>query len=146
MQPVPELEKLRGRNWKHKDIQIENSGEESVHVLEDAHGDCVEIIARFAPTDVQEFGIIVQGTDRITYERGRKRLARAPFELAPDEALSLRIYVDRSATEIFANGRFCKTIRSYHSPDDSKAIAMVARGGKAKVTSLDVWEMKSACE
>lgn len=35
----------------------------------------------------------------------------APFELAPSETLDLRIYLDRSVLEVYANGRQCLTQR-----------------------------------
>jgi hypothetical protein len=44
--------------------------------------------------------------------------------------------------EVFAHGRVCKTIRSYHAPGDAlDTLRLIARGGPAVVESLDVWEM-----
>jgi sucrose-6-phosphate hydrolase SacC (GH32 family) len=64
-----------------------------------------------------------------------------PFELRPGEPLRLRIFLDRSVLEVFANGRQCITQRIYPSRPDSLGVALFARGGSAKVKSLDAWDM-----
>ena len=65
----------------------------------------------------------------------------APFELAPGEALELRVFVDRSVLEVFANGRQCVTQRIYPTRADSDGVAVFARGGDATVRSLEAWDM-----
>lgn len=65
-----------------------------------------------------------------------------PRVLAPDEPLTVRVFVDRSVIEVFAHGRVCKTIRTYHQPGDNlNLLRLIARGGATGVESLDVWEM-----
>ena len=139
MEPLPELDKLRGKRRHYEDLRL---GDGAPHVLDGADGDCLEIAAVFPQCEACELGLIVQGTDEIAYDHATGQLAGAPFALAPGEALSLRVYVDRSVTEIFANGRFCKTIRTYHRPKDSKAVSLFARGGEDTVASVDVWPMR----
>lgn len=65
----------------------------------------------------------------------------APFELKPGELLELHIYLDHSIMEVFANGRQCITQRIYPTRDDSVGVAFFARGGAAKVVSLEAWDM-----
>jgi len=65
------------------------------------------------------------------------------LSLAKREKLTLRIYVDRSVIEVFANGRACQTERFYRQREDSLGIGLLARRGKAIVESLDAWEMKA---
>lgn len=65
----------------------------------------------------------------------------APFELKPGEPLRLRVFLDRSVLEVFANERQCITQRIYPSRADSLGVALVARGGAIKVRSLDAWPM-----
>ena len=68
----------------------------------------------------------------------------APFELRDGESLKLRIFVDRSVLEVFANGRQCITQRIHPTCSDSLGVALFSRGGGAKVISLEAWEMAPA--
>jgi len=73
---------------------------------------------------------------------GRKdvRVQEAPFELSLGELLKLRIFLDRSVLEVFANSRQCMTQRIYPSLSDSLGIALFSRGGSSEVKSLDAWD------
>jgi beta-fructofuranosidase len=51
--------------------------------------------------------------------------------------------VDHSIVEVFANGRQCLTLRAYPEREDSSGISLFARGGAAKLVSLDLWQMRS---
>ena len=66
-----------------------------------------------------------------------------PLELAEGELLRLRIFVDRSVVEVFANERQCLTIRAYPEREDSGGVSVFARGGAAKLVSLETWRMRS---
>ncbi|MCC6354033.1 MAG: GH32 C-terminal domain-containing protein, partial [Verrucomicrobiae bacterium] len=65
----------------------------------------------------------------------------APFSLKPGELLRLRVFVDRSVVEVYANERQCITQRIYPTRPDSVGVALFARGGTAKLSSLDAWDM-----
>jgi len=65
----------------------------------------------------------------------------APFALAADEPLKLRIFLDRSVLEVFANDRQCVTQRIYPSRTDSLGIALFSRGGSVHVRSLQAWNL-----
>ena len=67
----------------------------------------------------------------------------APLELKPGELLTLRIYLDHSILEVFANGRQCVTQRLWPTRADSGGISLFARGGAAKLISLDAWDMEA---
>jgi sucrose-6-phosphate hydrolase SacC (GH32 family) len=68
---------------------------------------------------------------------------QAPFELADGERLKLRIFLDRSVLEVFANGRQCMTQRIYPTREDSLGVSVFAYGGETTLKSLDVWEMRT---
>jgi len=66
-----------------------------------------------------------------------------PFLLGEGEPLRLRVFVDRSVVEVFANDRQCLTIRAYPDREDSSGVSVYARGGAARLVSLDAWQMRS---
>jgi beta-fructofuranosidase len=66
-----------------------------------------------------------------------------PLGLKPGELLHLRVFIDRSVVEVFANGRQCLTLRAYPTCEDSTGVAVFARGGEAKLVSLTAWQMRS---
>jgi beta-fructofuranosidase len=67
----------------------------------------------------------------------------APVYLAPGETLKLRVFVDKSVVEVFANGRQCAVVRVYPGRDDSSGLSLRAQGADAALCSLDVWQMQS---
>ena len=64
-----------------------------------------------------------------------------PFELAPGEPLVLRIFLDRSILEVYANRRQCVTQRIYPTRTDSMGVSLFARGGAARFISLQTWNL-----
>jgi beta-fructofuranosidase len=68
----------------------------------------------------------------------------APLDLPQDEKLNLRIFVDRSIVEVFANGRQCAAVRVYPQRGDSLGISLSAEGGDASLQRLDAWRMHDA--
>ena len=68
---------------------------------------------------------------------------QGPIELAEDEALELRVFVDRSVVEVFANDRLALAVRIYPGRQDSTGISFLSRGRKAEISRLDIWKMNS---
>lgn len=64
-----------------------------------------------------------------------------PFELKAGEMLSLRVFVDKSIVEVFANERQVVTRRIYPTRDDSVNVSLFSNGGPTEVTRLRAWEM-----
>jgi beta-fructofuranosidase len=159
--PAKEAKSLRGKHTHFANLTITPN---SADLLKDVNDDCLEIVAEIEPVDAQQFGVKVRcspdGEEEtlITYshhslaiDRTRSSLAdepekdvrSAPFALGKDETLRLRIFLDRSVLEVFANGHTCLTSRIYPSQSDSLGVDLFTVGGVVKVKSLDVWEMKS---
>ena len=67
----------------------------------------------------------------------------APFTLAKGETLELRIFVDRSVVEVFANGTQCLAVRVYPQREDSVGVSLRAQGQDALLRSVDAWKMES---
>ena len=66
----------------------------------------------------------------------------APFELGEGETLKLRIFLDRSVLEVFANGRQCITQRIYPSKENSTAVRLFAKGGTGTALVVEAWDME----
>jgi beta-fructofuranosidase len=70
----------------------------------------------------------------------------APILLAEDEPLRLRVFVDRSVVEVFANGKQCVAVRVYPDRADSIGVSLRAQGQDAALNTLDAWKMQSIYE
>lgn len=163
IEPAPELATLRGPHIQRTDVDIAPSGSS---VLDDVRGDCLELDAvielggastvtiavRCSPDGEEQTRIVYDCRDRrLRIDRGRASLdssvaleardARLP--LGEGEPLRLRIFLDRSVLEVFANGRVCLTSRIYPTRSDSLGVTVAAAGGRARLRSLDVWAMAS---
>ena len=66
-----------------------------------------------------------------------------PLALADGEPLKLRVFIDKSVVEVFANGRQCVVVRVYPQRKDSLGVWLRATGGDAVLKRLDAWQMNS---
>ncbi len=82
-----------------------------------------------------------KGLDRLPEGDRFVTAQEAPFELGVGEALNLRVFLDRSVLEVFANGRQCITQRIYPSRRDSVGVELFSRGGSTQVRSFEAWTM-----
>ena len=77
-------------------------------------------------------------------------LSRAPetasIAIEPNEPLKLRVFVDRSVVEVFANGKQCVALRVYPGREDSIGVSLRAQGQDVRLKSLDAWQMKNVYE
>ena len=99
------------------------------------------------PNDHRRFGVSSLQIDVSESSVGADALARSaeigPLKLEEGEPLELRIFIDRSVIEAFANDRQCLTVRAYPALEASAGVSIFARGGDARLASLDCWEMES---
>ena len=58
-----------------------------------------------------------------------------------DETLKLRVFIDRSVVEVFANERQYLAMRVYPGRKDSLGVSLLARGQDAVMKRLNVWQM-----
>ncbi len=65
------------------------------------------------------------------------------FKMVKGETLKLRIFIDKSVVEVFANGRQCVGARVYPTLDESVGFSIRSQGKPSKLISLDAWQMKS---
>ena len=59
------------------------------------------------------------------------------------ELLKLRVFIDRSVVEVFANGRQYLAMRVYPGRQDSVGVSLRAQGQDAVLNSLDAWQLQS---
>ena len=59
----------------------------------------------------------------------------------PGEPLRLRVFVDRSVVEVFANDRQCVAARVYPGRDDSVGVSVRAQGRGARLKALHAWPL-----
>jgi len=160
--PAREIESLRGKHQQFRNLAIVPG---PVTAVKGVRGDSLEIQAELDPGVAAAVGLAIRITPDgeeqtlITYnrttghlvvDRGRSSLSHdvdresqgGPFTLAEHEPLKLRVFLDASVIEIFANDRVCLTSRIYPSRPDSLAFDAFAQGGEARLKSLDVWEMR----
>lgn len=68
----------------------------------------------------------------------------APLELPEGEPLRLRVFLDRSIIEVFANGRQCLTQHVYPTRPDSLGLAFFSQGAPTPVRRVRAWPMAPA--
>jgi beta-fructofuranosidase len=156
IQPVPELERQRVRPRTCENLTV--TGESA---LENIQGDCLELSLEIAPSDAAEYGVKVRcspdGQEQtvITYNPSAKTLCvdatnchregdylhTLPLELVPGESLKLRIFLDKSVVEVFANDRQCITARVYPKREDSTGISLFSKGDSITVKTLNAWDI-----
>ena len=170
IEPVTEVETLR---LDHRSVAPQDIPANSVVPLEGIGGKAMEIRAVIEPRAAREVGLYVlrapDGAEQTRISLFRDNHIRlglsslqidvsasslrgdvrartpetGPLRLDDGEPLRLRIFVDRSILEVFANGRQCLTVRAYPGREDSTGVSLFARGAAAKLVSLDAWQMRS---
>ena len=68
-------------------------------------------------------------------------IQKAPLDIPADEPLKLKIFLDHSVVEIFANAHQCLTQRIYPTRSDSLNLSIFCQKGPIQITSLDIWEI-----
>jgi beta-fructofuranosidase len=157
--PVPELEILRGEHWGRRDLVLQSDGVNPLAevsgralelrlICEPSAGDSVILDLLVAPDGSERTQIRYEaGTGILTLDRvhssldadaGKDAMA-VPIPLV-DGQLTLRIFVDGSAIEIFANERICFASRVYPTDPQSQGVSLY---GSGVIQQIDIWKMQS---
>jgi len=149
IKPLRELEKLRYDQKQEKNVTIKS---DTARTLEGIPGDTMELEITFAAPTAKEFGIkLLCGKDgkggfTISSGKGAKTLKIGyidpPFKLKDGEDLTLRIFIDKSMIEVFANDRQAAVAWHEYKPGDIYA-QLFTKGGDLKVKTITAWKMKS---
>lgn len=164
LEPVEELTTLRR---SHRRVESVALPADDVWVFPESGGRSLELRATVDVGDAGQVDLSVlrspdgteattvsywRGTDSLGIDAsrssvGRNAMTRPPevgsLDLGADEPLELRVFVDGSIVEVFANGRETLTTRVYPERDDSTGISLRARRGDAHLDSLSIWDMAS---
>jgi beta-fructofuranosidase len=160
MRPVKELEILRCNEKKWRDVTLTDGKTKN---LEGVFGDSCELQFTVTPgASAKKFGVKVLSsadgseqtllyydaeTNELVFDStrsgidGRKVVERAPLKLKSDKALNLRVFVDKSIVEIYANDRQAICRRVYPGRKDSLGVTLFVEDGKAKFKKIMAWEM-----
>jgi beta-fructofuranosidase len=149
IEPARELKSLRGDEVQIADLKLTG---DAVRILDGVEGDTLELEVTFASPQAAECGVKVlcdaNGEGGFAIAGGPKRdtltvgYTEAPFQLAENEDLTLRIFIDKSMIEVFANGRQAVTAWHEYQPDQRYA-GLFAKGGAVRVKGCKAWKLKS---
>ncbi len=159
MAPIKELQMLRDceKTWNGLTL-----GDGALHKLDGIQGDSCELLLEIACGSAKRSGVKVRmsgGAEEETsvyYDAEKQELVfdstksglpvrsvveRAPLVLSDGENLHLRVFVDKSVVEVFANDRQAITRRVYPTRDDSLGATLFSEGGKAEFKIVKAWRM-----
>ncbi len=162
LQPVKELETLRCHEKSWPAVTL---GDGETRALEGVVGDACELGMEIEVGTAQRCGLKVRASssgeeETLLYydanqkelvfdstrsgKDGRKVAERAPLGLSPGESLRLRVFIDKSVIEVYANDRQAICRRVFPGRNDSLGVALFARGGTARCQRVNAWEMMPA--
>jgi len=162
MRPVPELECLRSHEMAWSDTTV---ADDKARALEGVNGRSCELALEIEAGSARRCGVKVRSSPDGSEETllyydgdagelvfdatrsggaGRQAIERAPFTLGRGEKLRLRVFVDRSVVEVYANDRQAICRRVYPARGDSDGVALMATGGEARFRNVTAWEMAPA--
>ena len=163
MAPAPELALLRYNARKLENLTV---GADAELPLEGIDGDSLELAIDVAPGEARQVGVkvccspggeeqtlvvydaverkLTIDTRKASLGEGPKSAEGGPLVLKAGEPLKLRVFVDRSVVEVFANDRQAVMRRIYPTRRDARRVVLFARGGPATVMTLEAWHMAPA--
>ena len=140
--PVKEIESLHAKKhaWTNETLKPD------ANLLAGITGDLFDIHAEFEVGQAAEFGFRIRSIP-VAYDAKAQQLAchgaKAPLKPV-DGKIRLRILVDRTTLEVFANdGRVYMPV-SVFPPGDNRSLEVFSKGGETRATTLEVHELRSA--
>ena len=157
---VPEeIKALRYRPFRQENVEVSPIQDVT---MADMVGNSFELAIVMDSVSASEFGVRVcvspDGKEEtvISYDAAEKVLKingstsgpeatpnnveAGPFELLQGEQLKLRVFVDKSVIEVFANSRQ-GVMRMVYPSRDSVGVLLFSKGGSAKVHTFESWHI-----
>lgn len=155
-----EIEALRYGAFKKESFVLQSGAD---LVIDGIGGNSLEIFIDMESAGASEYGVKVcvspdgQEETLVYYDAAKGKLKvdtrksgpedtpkiieAAPFKLKEGESLKLRVFVDKSVIEVFANSRQAVARRIYPSRADSIGVSLFSTGGDTKVRVLEAWNI-----
>lgn len=159
MRPVKELAKLRQNERVRNNLKVKADSELE---LRDFGNELLELEIIMQPGEATQCGVIVNASEdgreqtllyydaskkelicdatKSSIDLGRRNIERGPFALEEGESLVLRVFIDRSIVEVYANDRQAIARRVYPRLGGT-GVKLFAKGGDMEITSIKAWEM-----
>jgi sucrose-6-phosphate hydrolase SacC (GH32 family) len=161
MNPPAEIERLRSNGRKQENLIVKADTDVN---LAGIRGNSLELNVEMTSKNARRYGVKVccspggkeqtlvyydavekklkVDTAKSSLTDGPKTVEAGPLTLSADEPLKLRIFVDTSVVEVFANdGRQAVMRRIYPSRADSLGVRLFSVGGSAAVKWVEAWDM-----
>jgi len=161
---VPEeIEALRYGAFKRDDFVLQSDADWAVDGI---GGNSLELFIDMESAEASEYGVkvcvspdgqeetsvfydAVEGKLKVDTRKSGpedtpKTVEAAPFRLKDGERLKLRVFVDKSVVEVFANSRQAVMRRIYPSQADSVGVSLFSTGGATKVHALEAWNIAAS--
>jgi fructan beta-fructosidase len=143
--PVKELAILRGKKHAWSELPIAPRGENPLNNL---RGELLEVLADILPGDARTITLRVRGID-VAWDASRGQLAcqgvTAPLKPAAGR-LRLHVLADRGSLELFGNNGLVAMSVGAIPKESDQTLAISTSGGTCKITSLEVYPLRSAWE
>ena len=150
IKPLRELEQLR-YNLKTANTMRVEAG--TPYRLKNISGDTMELMVSIKQGDAKRYGVkilcdqdngkgldVVVNTQAKTLQVGK---SIAPLELKDDEEIQLRIFIDRSVVEVFANDKQAVVWQHVYEAGDL-GVCLFSEGGAMEVSEVKNWQMRSS--
>lgn len=162
LRPVKELESLRRHEKSWPGMKVADG---ETKLLEGVTGDACELGLEIEVGAAQRCGLKVRASssgeeETLLYydaaqkelvfdstrsgREGRKIVERAPFALKSGELLKLRVFVDQSVVEVYANDRQAIGRRVFPVRSDSLNVVLFSQGGNIHCPVVQAWEIMPA--
>jgi len=144
--PAPQLNKLRGKRAAWRNVRLD-SNRKSLVLPE---SNTLEIETEIDLQSATSIGLGIRSGNEapqvLVNFNGRELQvldAKAPLSLAEgDRKLKLRIFIDRSVLEVFANETACVT-KTISPLEANVALEIRAEGGNANAKRIQAWPIKT---
>jgi beta-fructofuranosidase len=144
-EPAPELTRLRGEPVKWRTLALSGSGE----VLSLPKTNALEIVARIDLQTAKAVVLELTSNDaaaqplKLRFDGSELAVLESKARLqSAGKKLNLRIFLDRSVLEVFANGTVCFTKR-IDPLGSNPTLTIRAEEGTARAELVEAWPMKT---
>jgi beta-fructofuranosidase len=138
--PAPEFESLREGV---RTVEATALGEKPI-VL--GKGDCLEMQLELSAKTAAAVGLRVRGKTEISFnpKDGMLTVGKVKKMLGTGQPVTLRVFLDRSVVEVYANGGEVAIFTAIDAPPSELGIEAFARGGAGRLEKFRLWPLKPA--